>query len=206
MSQYQYLVIALFLYLLVGCNSGSSSYHTNTVITEETLYIDHYKTHCTISPNQLCLRRKTDGDDFWYSDIDWIHDFHFEWGHRYKLQVRKETHTEPGGAGNPAEYYLLDVLEDDLIEPNMLFTLIVYESARTGLIKVEENLYKYGSDKLVTCKPSDCSEIETLQDQDLEILIEVTYQEPVDGPLMITQVLCAAQGGSAFNHDCPHEK
>jgi hypothetical protein len=45
-----------------------------------------------------------------------------------------------------------------------------------------------------------------MQDQDLEILVEVTCQEPVDGPLMITQVLCAAPSGLMFEQDCPDEE
>ncbi len=89
MFKYQYLAIALFSILLIGCNSGGGQ-HTTTVITEEVLYIDHYKTHCTTGPNGLCLRGKTDKDDEWNADIDWINDFHYEWGHRYKVKVRKK--------------------------------------------------------------------------------------------------------------------
>jgi hypothetical protein len=206
MCKLQHLAIALSMALLFGCNSGSGTHHTNTAITEETLYIDHYKTHCTTGPNGLCLRGKLDVDDVWYSDIDGIHDFHFQWGHRYKLQVRKEKDTDPETVGGGTDYFLLNVLEDNIVEPNTLFTLFVLERGGAGLIKEEENLYWYEGDKLVACKPSDCSAIEALQDQDLEILVEVTYQEPVDDPLMITQVLCAAPSGLMFEQDCPDEE
>ena len=202
----QYLAIALFSVLLLGCNSGGDTHHTNTVNTEETMYIDHYKTHCSTSPNQLCLRSKTEEDDVWYSGVDWIHDFHYEWGHRYKVLVRKEKDTDPDTVGGGTDYFLLDVLEDNVVLPNTLFTLVVFERGNMGLAKVEDNLYRYGGDKLVTCETVDCSGIEALQDQDLEILIEVTYQESVDDPLIITQVLCAAPNGLMFDHDCPDEE
>jgi hypothetical protein len=55
--------------------------------------------------------------------------------------------------------------------------------------------------KLLACKLADCSAIEAFQDQDLEILIEVTYQESVDDPLLVTQVLCAASGGITFDRE-----
>jgi hypothetical protein len=206
MCKLQHLAIALSMALLFGCNSGSDHHARSTVTTEETIYIDHYKTHCTACPSGLYLRSKTDKDDVWYSNIDGIDDFHYEWGHKYKVRVRKEKDTDPKTVGGGTKYFLLEVLEDNIVELNTLFTLTVYERANAALSKVEENLYWYGGQKLLACKPADCSAIEAFQDQDLEILIEVTYQESVDDPLMITQVLCAAQGGSAFNHDCPHEE
>ncbi len=205
MYKYQYLVTALFSVLLVGCNS-SSSHQSNTVTTEEILYIDHYKTHCRTGPSGLCLRGKIDIDGEWYADIDGIQDFHYEWGHSYKVLVRKDKDTDPETVGGGTSYFLLEVLEDQIVEPNTLFTLVVYKLAYAGLTKVEENLFWYGDDKLVTCKPADCFGIEALQDQDLEILIEVTYQESIDDPLMITQVLCAAPTGLMFEQDCPDEQ
>jgi hypothetical protein len=196
----QYLSVAFFSVLLIGCNS-SSSQHTSTVTTEETIYIDHYKTHCTTGPNQLCLRSKGEGDDLWYSDIDWIHDFHYEWGHRYKVKVRKKkVISEPDPTGGWTDYFLLQVLEDNDVDVDTLFEL-----ADPELLKVEENLYQYGGEKLIACKPVDCLVIESLEDQQLAILIEVTYQESVDDPLVITQVLCTAPRGLAFDRDCPHE-
>ncbi len=205
MYKYQYLAIAFSTALLLGCDSGKDNHDGNTVTTEEIIYIDHYKTHCTTGPNGLCLRSKTDGDDQWYSTNDGIQDFHYEWGHRYKVKVRKKAYTDREAPGDLADYFLLEVLEDNVVEPNTLFMLIVYERARTALSKVEENLYWYGGEKLVTCKSYDCSAIESFQDQDLEILIEATYQESVDDPLMITQVLCAAPGGLTFDRDCLHK-
>ena len=72
------LTIALLSVLLLGCKSSNDAHNKNAVITEQTIYIDHYKTHCTTSSNQLCLRSKTDEDNEWYSGVDWIHDFQYQ--------------------------------------------------------------------------------------------------------------------------------
>jgi hypothetical protein len=195
-TMYKY-ISPVFLSFFISACGGSNNQSTR--ITEEIVFIDHYKTLCTTGPDGYCLRSHSDDDAEWYSEIYSIQDFNYIWGHTYKLRIQTEKDLAPNVVGSTTRYLLLDILEDSTVDSETLIDLSIYP--HHPLEQISDQLYLYDQ-REITCRPTECSVINTLQDQDLNILLEVKYQESLSDPLLVTQIKCSASSISDYNNDC----
>jgi hypothetical protein len=195
---YQYILPAFLSIILSACG-GSSDDNQSTRVTEDIVFIDHYKTLCTTGPDGYCYRSHSEDETKWYSRINSIHNFNYNWGHTYKLRVRNETDMNPDHLGGGTEYLLLDILKDSIVDSDTLIDLRIQPAH--PLDKIADQLYLYDQ-KEITCRPVDCSVIDSLQDQDSYLLVEVKYQESVSDPLLVTQIKCSTSTITDFDTDC----
>jgi hypothetical protein len=130
MKSFSIYIMLLLFFLFIGCNSNdehenSSSEQFET--SEETIYIDHYRSSCTTGgSDDFCFRTRSNSDSEWETGIRRIRDFDFEWGYRYKVQVQtKHFFDTPDACCHNPEYTLIDLLEKEAVGPDYLFDLHV---------------------------------------------------------------------------------
>jgi hypothetical protein len=200
-----FYIVLLMSFLFIGCDSNDDQENSSTgqyEISEEILYVDHYKSRCTAYVDDFCLRMRGGTESDWESDIRAISNFAFEWGYRYKVRVRRVFDTSPDICCNPPKYTLLNLLEKEAVGPGYLFDLHVVTGGR-GEITKWNGSYFYGDidGKEFVCSPEICSVLDSLIEQKLNILLEMRYQESPDDPMVVAQIKCSAAFENYVN-DC----
>jgi hypothetical protein len=212
MKKISIYILLLIHFLFIGCNSNDnheSNITEQNETSEEIVYIDHYMWHCrhgdgsaSGSINGFCMRIRNNVDSDWNA-VDTISGFDFEWGYRYKLKVLRESDTRPEiPEGAPSEYYtLIDLLEKEAVGPDYLFDLHVV-TGQMEIIK-EEGIYSYSSYpiKEFVCSPEICSALDSLIEQELNVRLEMRYQDSPEDPMVLTQIKCSAPYEN-YNDDC----
>ncbi|MES9864792.1 MAG: DUF4377 domain-containing protein [Candidatus Thiodiazotropha sp. LLP2] len=185
------------LLFLNGCNLSDDDSDIDKY--DNTIYIDHFKSACTVIPIVgLCLRNRYNEESEWSSEIDYIKNFEYEWGYRYTLFVHVEEDTGDVD-GVTTKYELLEVIEKSRVEPNTLFEFAFPIDG--GISKLEDQSYSLSGEKEIVCSPEHCTALDELMNQQMYLLLEFTHQED-DEPLLLTQIKCSAPYDS-IDTDCP---
>jgi hypothetical protein len=141
----------------------------------------------------------------WQRDIIRIQKFKFEWGYRYKLQVRMDNNTSEDLCCYAPDYTLLNVVDKTFVGTDLLFDIHVSPVNHHDPYKRDEHLYVFDEKEFI-CDPDICSVIDSLIEQELDILLEMRYQESPTQPMLVTQVKCSAPPGIEFRNDCLSEE
>lgn len=165
---------------------------------DKTIYIDHFKSQCSLIPiDGLCLRNRHSVESEWSAGIQHIKHFNFEWGYRYTLFVHVEEDTRDVD-GVTVDYELLEMIEKRSVEPSTLFDFAT--PLHGSISPSDDQSYFISGEKEFVCSPENCMALDELMSQQMDLLLEFTHQD--DGePLLMTQIKCSAPYDS-FRTDC----
>lgn len=183
---------------LVACSSGSDS---DSGETEERLAFDHFKVECYGLGATFCLRSSSDNGQTYRSFFGSISGFNYQWGTSYDVVVAWRRVDNPPADGSSRSYRLVRILSQANVAPGTLFDVAIRESAGIRAT-ADRNTYEIHSQQLIECATADCQMIESFIAQQFAIRMEFRHADVAGGPIVLTQIKCAAPRDT-FEVDCP---
>ena len=192
------LLLLIAAISLPACSSGSGSDNGET---EEQLSFDHFKIECYGLGATFCLQSSRDNGQTYQSFFNSISGFNYQWGKSYDVIVAWRRVDNPPADGSSRSYRLVRIVSESDAPPGTLFDLAIRESS--GIRDTaDRNIYEIHFQRLIECATADCQMIESFIAQQFAMRMEFRHADVAGGPLVLTQIKCAAPRES-FDVDCP---
>ncbi|MDJ0911299.1 MAG: DUF4377 domain-containing protein [Woeseiaceae bacterium] len=183
---------------LVACSSGSDS---DSGETEERLLFDHFQVECFGLGATFCLSASRDDGQTYQGFFAGIEGFNYQWGTTYDVIIASRRVENPPADGPSRTYRLVRILNEADVPAGTLFDLAIRESSGIRAT-ADRNIYEIHFQRLIECATADCQMIESFIAQQFAIRMEFRHADVAGGPLVLTQIKCAAPRES-FNAACP---
>lgn len=151
------------------------------------LFVAPARQACEGVAPQLCYVTTVEGGEaqLFYEGIE---GFEYEWGVFYKIVVETEEIENPPADASSIRYTLVDVLDEEIVDPGTAFSL---ELPANAIEKLDENLYEFYGEKAFTCAPSvNCAVLDNVITDGGQDTINLTMVFPtvVGSPLIVAQI------------------
>ena len=200
---------------LLGCNGSSpidstaSTADENEAVlistiaageTEQTLFIDHYRSECIGILVKLCLLEfspDTGKRLNFYNNID---RFDYVWGYTYELRVAVSEVKNPLQDASSLEHRLIEVVSSQRVAEDTEFEISL-RYAPDYVNRISSERYDLYGEMQFTCIASDCDTLDSLLSQNLAIVVAFKHPSDTNDPLVLSRIVCS-DALESFNESC----
>lgn len=101
------------MFLIVPALALSAGCQADDQVESFEVEIEHHLAACTGFINQTCMKIRQASTDDWEFLYEGIEGFDYEWGHRYRLQVRTERLDSPPEDVSGTTWHLEELISDE---------------------------------------------------------------------------------------------